>query len=168
MAKRLVIISHTAHFFENNKYITCSIQLHNKAEIEKIRGISVKLSPSLLAVKDSGGELKSLSIEQNKVVIVFLSKNLDKLIKSDAFENIEKSTKLYYTPIGELKLSYKDNLSKEEIKSMGLNVVEDYSRGQFMIVSPIKGIINADLIEKIEKNPKIVFTTVNTNVKAIQ
>jgi hypothetical protein len=146
------------------------VNLQERRVVES--GGSTRLSPALVALKDSGGVLKG-SDDRGRPVIAVSQAKVDALLKSRAVRSIsdeglpkEEALKKKV----QLKLSYWSGKPPDKalLSELGLELVEDYEKGQFMIVKPLKGAVNADLAAKLEACPKIKYVTPLWNVKAIR
>jgi hypothetical protein len=143
------------------------VDVHDRREIEA--DATRNLAPSLLATKDAGGVLKGSDLSAKPVIAVSAEK-VEDIRKSRAVRSISPNVPKDWQPVRRLKLSYKadDKLNEDDLKKLGLKVIEDYQRGSFMVVEPVNGQIDALLAARLECCPKIRYITPLFQAKAIE
>src|SRR5436190_1509285 len=126
-----------------------------------------KLSPMLIATKDSGGVLKGTD-PIGQPVIAVTDDNRPMLIASAMVQSIGKAP-AEYLPVTRLKISYKAGAKPNaaDLERLGLKEVEDYPRGSFLIAEPYTRQIDAALASKLVENSKVQFVTASFRVRAV-
>jgi hypothetical protein len=138
----------------------------DRAAIGKIR--KTNLAAALVATVDASGELKG-SDKNGRPIIAIAEKDLKALQDSPAIRSVPVKAAKDWTPVNRLRLSYSGaSIGEKEAKELGLKIVEDYAKGSFLIVEPLDGKVNADLLKKLEKQPRIENVTPMFKVKAIR
>jgi hypothetical protein len=157
-----VIISAVPTWADEKKDKLYLVALRDRKEIS---GHPSNLSPALIAMKDADGQLKG-SDTHGKPVIAVTEEQVENLKKSRAVMAVEDAPK-DWNPVKRLKISYKDKLTVDELKQMGLHLIDDYEKGSFMIVEVVGEGIDSQLARKLEGNPKILYATPSLRVTAI-
>jgi subtilisin family serine protease len=68
-----------------------------------------------------------------------------------------------------LTLNYEPNArpNDQQLKDLGLRLIEDYARGSFLIVEPINRQIDAALATRLERSPQVQYVSPSFRIKAI-
>jgi hypothetical protein len=154
---------------EQRKEEVFLVELKSRGELLIGDEEPLKLSIGLLAAKESGGRILG-NDERGRPIIAVPEGGKEKLEKSQAVRSLSAAP-AEYSPVSQLKLSYKQDAppSADELKALGLNLVFDYPFGSFMGVQPVRGgQIDAALLEKLDKNPKILHVTAVMKIKAVK
>jgi hypothetical protein len=119
-----------------------------------------KLSPALLAIKTSGGILKAAD-GSGHIVIALPPDALSRLKKEPFVKSVTSDLPPNFTPVKRLKISYEPEKAPttEDLLTLGLQVVETYEKGSFLIAEPRDGKIDARLISELELNRRIRYVT---------
>jgi hypothetical protein len=119
-----------------------------------------KLSPALQATKTSGGILKAAD-GSGHIVIALAPDALSRLKNEPFVKSVTSDLPPNVTPIKRLKISYEPEKAPttEDLRTLGLQVVETYERGSFLIAEPRDGMIDARLISDLELNRRIRYVT---------
>jgi hypothetical protein len=125
-----------------------------------------KMHPALAATAEAEGVLKGNDDEGNPVIAVPAG-NEKKLEDSKAVKKVEPAPDKW-SPVKKLMLKYDGTPpSKKELEDMGLELVEDYKPGSFLIVRVAKGKqIDAAMIKSLEKCPSIIRVEPDMKVRA--
>ena len=117
-----------------------------------------KLSPELEAVKLSGGVLVANTSDGRLVIKGVAKEDLPRLIGSGDLDGIETSIPAKQSPIKKLRVSYSpgNKPSAYELNQMGLRLVEDYKKGSFLIVEPMKS-IDTPLLNSLVTSNKVTY-----------
>jgi hypothetical protein len=128
-----------------------------------------KLSPTLSVTKTSGGILKGAD-SLGRVVISLSPSALNKLKNDSVVRTVTENVPSDCTPVRQLKISYKSGNppASEELSALGLRIVENYVKGNFLIVEPTNGIIHASLVSQLEENAKVQHVAPVLHIKAMQ
>src|SRR5437868_35095 len=115
-----------------------------------------KLSPTMIAIKASGGQLKGADAKGSPIISVPESnieayKSCKEVVSS--IDDVPTEMK----PITKLKLSYTaDNKPMpNDLDKMALTMLEDYQKGSYMIVEPKSKKIDSALAKLLEKQKTI-------------
>lgn len=143
------------------------VAVHARRDIEA--DAAKKLAPALLATKDAGGVLKGSDIAGNPVIAVPAGQ-VEKLRKSRAVRSISTDVPKDWHPVRRLKLSYKADIKPngDDLRKLGVKLVEDYQKGRFMVVETIDGQIDAKLVDRLEGCSQIEYIAPLLQIKAIQ
>jgi hypothetical protein len=130
---------------------------------------SSKLSPALAATNASGGILKAAD-GLGRVVIALPPNALFKLKNEPSVKAVSDHVPPDCAPVTRIKISYNpDNApTVEELHTLGLDIVENYEKGSFLIVEPRNGTIDARLLSELERNPRIRYVVPVLHIKAVQ
>lgn len=128
---------------------------------------SSRLSPALLALRASGGTLKAAD-GLGRIVVAVRPDTVSKLKKEPFVKSVTNEVPPNCTPVTRVKISYEAGTvpTAEELRAVGLRVVETYEKGSFLIAEPGNGVIDARLISELDRNPKIRFVTPVLHVNA--
>jgi subtilisin family serine protease len=130
-------------------------------------GVSPKLSSALIATRDANGVLNGVD-DGGRLVITVPNSSLAHLRNSMAVAQVEEQPPPNWNAVKKLKLSYAGTPPSEgELKEMGLKVIEDYKKGSFLIAEPLSKQIDAQLVNRLERNEKVKFATASLRLKAI-
>lgn len=146
------------------------VDVHDRAVIEQ-NAARLKVSPVLLAVRESGGILRGSEPRGKRVIIEAPAEGIEKLQSSKAVKSVSMDIPESWNPVSRLKLSYggENRLTEDELKNLGFKLIEDYRKSSFMIVEPIgEQLIDAKLVSKLEADEKIQFATAVFRVKAVE
>ncbi len=127
------------------------------------------LSPMLIAVKDSGGVLKGTD-SVGRAVISIPQQNVAQFKASAVVQDVSEDIPMDTRPVSQLKLSYATGKkpTDADLKALGLkHVGSDYQKGNFIMVEPLNGKIDAALASKLGKDKSIRFVTPSVNIQAI-
>lgn len=127
------------------------------------------LSNTLRVALECDGILKGVDGSGSLLVSVLASKE-QALKQSKIVRTVSTNLPQTWQKILHLTLSYDKNnpLTKADLAALGLELVEDYARGEFLTVRLAKGtILDAALVKKLEQQPKIRYATVVMRIKAI-
>lgn len=123
-----------------------------------------KLAPALALTKNIGGALRGL--DKDGRLVIALSQQLAAKFRASNPQRELRTVTTDWKPVTQLKVSYSaaDKLKEDELRSLGLKLVEDYSPGSFMTVEPVNQEIGKQLLKRLENHPKIrhvsaLFTT---------
>ncbi|MBY0358561.1 MAG: hypothetical protein K2W82_11215 [Candidatus Obscuribacterales bacterium] len=137
-------------------------------EVSGARGQG-NLSNTLRLALECDGILKGVDNSGSLLVSVPTSKE-QALKQSKIVRSVNTSLPQTWDKILHLTLSYNKNnpLTKAELAALGVELVEDYARGEFLTVRLSKGtVLDAALVKKLEQNPKIRYATVVMRIKAV-
>jgi thermitase len=127
-----------------------------------------KLSDALIATRKAGGILKGAN-NVGQPVILTPESHTAALTAETAMWSATSDVPVNWYPVKRLKLSYEKDakLTSADLEKLGLKLIEDYQRGQFLIVEPISKQIDAPLVSKLADDPKVQFATPTFRIKAI-
>ncbi len=145
-----------------------------KVRVERPKGDAVpravsNLSPELLAVKLSGGTLVGNTPDGEVLVKGTTEQGLRDLMAHPNTKNISKVAPREQNKIVTLRLSYEaaTKPTAEQLKALGLELVEDYAKGTFLIVKPDKA-IDAELLKKLEVTKSLQLVSPVMKIKPIK
>lgn len=152
----------------------CQLDSIIKVRVERPKGDAVprsvsNLSPELLAVKLSGGTLVGNTPDGEVLLKGTTERGLQDLMAHPNTKNISKVAPPEQNKIVTLRLSY-DAATKptaEQLKTLGLELVEDYVKGTFLIVKPDKP-IDAELLKKLEATKSLQLVSPVMKIKPIK
>jgi subtilisin family serine protease len=127
-----------------------------------------KLSRELAVVKLSGGALVANTADGTLIVKGVRDDALTTLLASPLTKSVAKQLPKDRLPIEKLRVSYdpQSKPTQEDLKKLGMTIVEDYAKGSFMVVKP-DGAISAKFLTGIEESPKLTFTAPVMRVRVI-
>ncbi len=127
-----------------------------------------KLSPALVATRDSEGILKGAD-DRGRPVISVATANIPKLTASRAVLSADETVPSNWKPVTRLKVSYTpaEKPTNADLEKIGLRKVEDYDKGSFMLVEPFNERIDAQLARLLAENPKIRYVTPSFNIQSV-
>ena len=117
-----------------------------------------KLSPELRVLQRVDGGVLVGRTKRNEAVISTTKRAAGHLAADSERHGIDLNTNLGDPdPVNQLILSYTDNPpSEESLKKMGLEVVEDYKLGTFLVVRPMKGwAITGKMADALSADPRV-------------
>jgi thermitase len=126
-----------------------------------------KLSPALRATRDAGGVLRGLD-DTGHAVITVKTSALDKLRYSASVLSVVPSPPPTWNAVEKLKLSYRKGSppTEAELDQLGLRLIEDYSKGSFLIVALNGKPVDAELIEKFTHSEKVQYVSPSLRLPA--
>lgn len=128
------------------------------------------LSHSLQAVLDSGGTLKG-NDSAGRFIIAIPAGNEQKLAQSKSVVKSSTTVPPQWDAVGQLTLSYDatNKPTEQELKNLGLKLIEDYVPGSFLIVALANGgSIDAQLVQKLKDWKKIQYATPVFKINALR
>lgn len=126
-----------------------------------------KLSPALVVTEESDGVLKG-SDPKGQPVLALPSSTAEELRKKYWIHKLD-SSHVDWRPVTQLKLSYDagGRPGEEELRTLGLHVIEDYKKGLFVIVEPLDKKIDSELLVRIETYSKVLHVTPLFQIRAV-
>lgn len=126
--------------------------------------LTSNLSPLLQATKDCNGTLFEVS---GKVAI--RTSDPTALTKSRAVKQARVAPNANGVLSRQLRISLKPNksLTSQDLERLGLKLVSFYEKGSYLIVEPVHGKIDYQLIIKLERADQIKFVTSNAGFSAL-
>ncbi len=143
-----------------------SIELHNRRPL--VAEAPSKLSPALQAIRDAGGVLRGADLMGNPVIAVPPTR-MERFRASASVRTMMAEVPANYLPVKRLKLSYAADRkpTEQDLRNLGVRLVEDYSKGSFLVVEPLTREIDAGLAGKLENTATVRYATPMFLIKAI-
>lgn len=126
-----------------------------------------KLAPELRALQKVEGALVGRT-KRGDAVITTTKKAASRLVTDSASVGVDLSTEVDdWMPVDRLILSYRDQPpSAASLKKAGLELIEDYAEGTFVIVQPIQGTkITGKTADELFANPQVTKAYPSHRVK---
>lgn len=126
--------------------------------------LTSNLSPLLQATKDCNGTL----FEINRKVAIRTS-DPKSLLNSRTVKQATVIPNANGVLSKQLKISLKPNknLTSQDLERLGLKLISFYEKGSFLIVEPVHGKIDYQLIVRLERADQIKFVTSNAGFSAL-
>jgi subtilisin family serine protease len=126
-----------------------------------------RLSAALYATLDARGTLQGAD-SSGRAVIAVPEPNAPSFRNSPVIRELTAPPADWDT-VQQLKLSYgpEGPMSEQALQDLGLKLIEDYSKGSFQVVEPIEMKIDAALVSRLEREPRVKFATPALRMQAI-
>jgi hypothetical protein len=117
-----------------------------------------KIAPALEVTKNSDAVLKGAD-ERGRPVVALTDEGAASLKERNAISRVTPNAGVSWNPITSLKISYFGGAkpSLRELAQIGLQLLEDYPKGEFMLVRPKDNRIDAKIVRQLESNDKVRY-----------